>query len=216
MAGPPGRHHARDFLRWACRRELAHDIDIVRPRSPAPGPSVDAELHLAVARRFATDETLPLVDRVAGLFVLCYAQPLARIARLTTSDVAVGDDVCVQFGRTEVKLSEPIGRLAAELAANRRGRATTAAPERSPWLFVGAQPGRPISSAQLGLRLGGYGIDARAARTSLLLDLGAELAPVVLADLLGLSPITAARWVKAAGGEWSSYAAARARGSAGS
>jgi len=72
----------------------------------------------------------------------------------------------------------------------------------SPWLFPGAQPGRPLSADRLGLRLAVYGIDARTARTSLLLDLGAELAPAFLADLLGMHPGTAVRWVRAAGGDW--------------
>jgi hypothetical protein len=43
------------------------------------------------------------------------------------------------------------------------------------------------------------------------LDLATEVPPVVLADLLGMYPNTAVRWVQAAGGEWASYAAVRAR-----
>ncbi|HEV2069602.1 MAG TPA: hypothetical protein VGR26_07410 [Acidimicrobiales bacterium] len=47
------------------------------------------------------------------------------------------------------------------------------------------------------------------ARSSLLLDLAAELSPVVLADLLGMQQRTAVRWVRSASGDWSGYAAAR-------
>jgi len=64
-----------------------------------------------------------------------------------------------------------------------------------------------LSSDQLGIRLVAYGIDARAARTNLMLDLAAEgLSPSFLADLLGMHPGTAVKWVHAAGGDWTGYA----------
>ncbi|HET7486475.1 MAG TPA: hypothetical protein VFJ85_01005 [Acidimicrobiales bacterium] len=213
MAGPPGRKHARGFLRWACRHRLAHDLDIVRRADPNPARSAHADDHLVVAHRFATDATLPLVDRVAGLLLLCYAQPLARLSRLRVDDITAGPTATlVRFGRTQIELSEPVGRLVADLVADRRGRATTGASGQSRWLFVGAQPGRPLGANQLGVRLAAYGIDARAARSALLLDLAGELAPGVLADLLGMHPGTAVRWVRAASGDWSGYAGSRARG----
>ncbi|MDP1807732.1 MAG: hypothetical protein Q8K72_21320, partial [Acidimicrobiales bacterium] len=170
------------------------------------------EAHLALARRFATDTTVALVDRVAGLLLLCYGQPLARMVRLKAEDViADGDRTSIRFGRTEVDLKEPIGELVRELISH-RGRATTGAPERTPWLFPGAHPGRPLSPDQLGLRLASYGIDARAARTNLMLDLASEgLSPSFLADLLGLHPGTAVKWVHAAGGDWTGYVGARRR-----
>ncbi|MDQ6949666.1 MAG: hypothetical protein M3256_26320, partial [Actinomycetota bacterium] len=212
MAGPPSRSQARDFLRWACRRRLAHDLDIVRRPDVIPGRSVDADEHLLLAQRFAYDETLPLVDRVAGLFLLCYGQPLSRLTRLKIGHVTTSSSgTSIRFGRTEVELLEVVGGLVGDLVANRKGRASTGASDQSPWLFPGAQPGRPITSDRLGLRLGAYGIDARAARTSLMLDLAAELGPRFLADLLGMHPGTAVRWVRAANGDWSGYAAARAR-----
>jgi hypothetical protein len=213
LTGPPVRRHARDFLRWACRRRLAHDIDIVRRPNTVPGRSVDAEAHLALARRFASDDTLALVDRVAGLFLLCYGQPLARMVRLTADHVSAEPGATsIRFGRTDVDLPEATGQLVRELIATHRGRAVTGAPERTTWLFPGAHPGRPLSSNQLGVRLSAYGLDARAARTNLMLDLAAEgLAPSFLADLLGLHPGTAVKWVHAAGGDWTGYVAARRR-----
>ena len=213
LAGPPGRRHARDFLRWACRRRLARDIDIIRRPDGVPGRSVDAEAHLALARRFASDTTLPLVDRVAGLFLLCYGQPLARMVRLTADHVtADANGTSIRFGRTEVNLPDPTGQLVRQLIATNPARAVTGAPERTPWLFSGAHPGRPLSPDRLGLRLSAYGLDARAARTNLMLDLASEgLAPSFLADLLGLHPGTAVKWVHAAGGDWTGYVAARSR-----
>lgn len=212
MAGPAARREARDFLRWACRRRLASDIRIVGRPDQVPARSESAGHYLALGRRFADDDTLPLVDRVAGLLLLCYGQNLVRQARLKTADVVVGrDGTSLRFGATEIYLVDPIARLVRDLSAHPQGRARTAAPSVSPWLFGGALPGRPISAEALGRRLQAYGIDAREARNSLLLDLGAELAPAFLADLLGMHPNTAVRWVRAAGGDWAGYAAARAR-----
>ena len=45
-----------------------------------------------------------------------------------------------------------------------------------------------------------------------MLDLAAEgLAPSFLADLLGLHPDTAVKWVHAACGDWTGYVASRSR-----
>jgi len=108
----------------------------------------------------------------------------------------------IRFGRTEVQLADPVARVVRQLQADPQGHATTAASDVSPWLFPGAQPGRPLSADRLGLRLAVYGIDARTARTSLLLDLGAELAPAFLADLLGMHPETAVRHPLGARRRW--------------
>jgi hypothetical protein len=75
-------------------------------------------------------------------------------------------------------------------------------------LFPGHLPGRPLTPARLGQRLGKLGVDARAGRHAALLHLAAELPAAVPADLLHLSPGTAAGWVNNAGGDWSRYAAA--------
>ena len=68
-----------------------------------------------------------------------------------------------------------------------------------------------MTAAALAVRLHAYGINAAHARTTAMLDLAAEFAPVVLADMIGIAPNTAARWVYAAGGHWAAYAADRAR-----
>lgn len=49
------------------------------------------------------------------------------------------------------------------------------------------------------------------AHPTTLIHFGASLPAKVLADLLNLHPNTAVRWVKAAGGDWTSYAASRLR-----
>lgn len=185
---------------------------ILRRRDPTPGRSEDADHLLATARRFATDDTVPLVDRVAGLLLLCYGQTLSRLVRLKRDDVVLGPaGTSIRFGPTETTLADPVDRLVGELQARPQGRAATGAPESSPWLFPGAHPGRPITPDALGIRLTSYGIDAREARNTVLLDLAAELAPAILADLLGMHVTTAVRWMRNAGGDWAGYVGARTR-----
>jgi hypothetical protein len=208
LAGPPLRRDARHFLAWAARRGLVAKLTI-RVLPEHPGDALDAEDRWSIARRLLHDEQLELVDRVAGSFVLLYAQPLSRIAVTTRDQITVEDGaVSVRFATHHLDLPEPLASLVATLATGtRRGHVGIGAPTSSPWLFPGHLPGQPITPARLGQRLARYGIDARAARRAALLQLAAELPAPVLAGSLGITTATAVDWVKAAGGDWANYAA---------
>lgn len=211
LAGPPRRRRAREFLRWACRQHLAKNIDIIRSPDRVPGRSIDPDEQAALARRLITDESVPLNIRVAGTLLLCYGQPLARIVRLRLDHVHDNEDaLAITFGRTDVVLPPVIAEIVRALAAH-PGRAVTGTSDRNQWLFPGQQPGRPLTATGLEEQLHRYGIEARASRNSLMLDFASELPPVVLADLLGIHTNTAVRWVQAAQGDWTAYAAAKAQ-----
>ena len=77
--------------------------------------------------------------------------------------------------------------------------------------FPGLHPGRPLHPGGLGQRLRRIGIPTMPGRRAALLHLAAQLPAAVLAELLHLQPTTAVRWVAAAGGDWSTYAAQVAR-----
>jgi hypothetical protein len=81
--------------------------------------------------------------------------------------------------------------------------------EGDQWLFPGRRPGHPMSPTTMSTRLRNLGIEPRAARNTALLQLGAELPSLVLADLLGVHINTAERWNAAAGARWTNYAATR-------
>lgn len=213
LAGAPWRRDARHFLTWAARRGLVAKL-LIRVQSTRPGDALDAEDRWRIARRLLHDDGLALIERVAGSFVLLYAQPLSRIAVMTQDQISVHDDghVTVRFATHDLEVPEPLARLVATLATGtRRGHIGIGAPASSPWLFPGHLPGRPITAARLGERLGPLGIDARAGRRAALLQLAAELPAPVLAGSLGITTATAVDWVKAAGGDWASYAADTAR-----
>ncbi len=77
------------------------------------------------------------------------------------------------------------------------------------WLFPGRQAGRHQHPDYLRVRLGTLGIDCRVQRRAALLQLASEVPASVLADMLNLSPSTAAKWVERAGGNWTNYVADR-------
>lgn len=209
-SGPPARRHARRFIRWARRQHLCQAIDIVRRRDPVPAPAADVKELAATARRLLADDTIALADRVAGLLVILYGQPLTRVAALEEIHVAQhGKITTLRLGVTPIELPEPFGQLVRQLVATRRSHAALA-DHAGRWLFPGGRPGRHIGADQLETRLNRIGIRARATRTTMLLEHATQLAPAVIADMLGLSPNTAVRWVKAAAGDWNAYAAMRA------
>lgn len=210
-SGPPIRRYARDFLSWAHRCRLCSQLVIVHRPSPLPVPTADMAQLTTIAKRLLVDDTVALVDRVAGLLVICYGQPASRIAELTADRIATHDGMTtLRLGSTDIELPEPIAPLVRELAAHRKGYAVIDAPDAG-WLFPGARPGRPLTAKYLQIRLGRLGIRVRDARSTMLLDYGGTLPPAVIADMLGLHHGTAIRWVKAAAGDWNAYAAARAR-----
>ena len=210
--GPASRRDARHFLAWTAQRRLTATFTISAPPEH-DGDALDADQRWSIARRLLHDDSLELRDRVAGSFVLLYAQPLSRIAVLTHEQItATSATVSVRFGRYAVEIPAPLDQLVATLdATGRRPHTSIGAPTTSTWLFPGHLPGRPITAARLGARLGALGIDARAARRSALIQLAAELPAPVLADTLGIKIATASDWVKTAGGDWSNYAAATSR-----
>jgi hypothetical protein len=209
----PGSRHADDLLRWALRRRHAVGLQVPQRDWLGPPIDIDSDQRWQLARRLLNDPTIGLVDRVAGLLVLLYAQSLAAIVRLTTDHVTVGEDgqVRLRLGQAPVLLVEPLAGLVVRLVAARKGHATVGHPGTSPWLFPGGRPGRPLSSKRLSVRLNRLGIAARQHRSAALLQLAAELPAAVLARLLGVSTDSAARWQRLAAGDWAGYAAQLSR-----
>lgn len=212
LADGPARHAVGAFLKWAHQHQLCRKFDVPVRHQPWPTRTLDPQRHQAIIDHLLDDDSLRASDRVAGLFVACYGQLGARIVRLTTDDIDIGDDrVLVRFGRDWIPLPEPIGGLARVLVAERRGRASTEQPGQSRWLFPGGMPGQPLGSDQMCRRLQAVGVDSLMVRTAAMLDFGAEVPPSIIADVIGVHENVAARWVRAAGGDWAAYVANRSR-----
>jgi hypothetical protein len=110
-----------------------------------------------------------------------------------------------------VPVPGPLATAITQLITDGRSHRGVGSPQQTTWLFPGHLPGRPITPDTLGGRLRALGIYAQTGRRAALLDLAAQLPAAVLADLLGLHPNTAARWMHQAGGDWTRYAAELAR-----
>lgn len=203
----PGAHEARDFLDWALDRELL-DAVVLPGRAPRQGRTLDDDSRWATLQRLLHDEDLDLTDRVAGCLVLAYGQQLTRIVAITRDQLNIADEVAhLQLGPTRIEVPEPLRGLLARLASEGRRYVGTGSPQATPWPFPGLSPGRPLGASHLGERLRRLDIPTMAGRRAALMHLGARLPAAVLADLLGITPSTAVRWVRAAGGDWTTYAA---------
>jgi len=218
----PGQD-GRGFLVWAARQQLLPDLEIRSMSRRLPNRFSSDEERWLLARRLLHDsQGFDLADRVAGCLVLLYAQPLARIVELKVEHVQASDDrtVTLLLGQTRIKIPTPLDRmlvrLPVALPAGAAGRLHS-----QTWLFPGRRANTHLHAQSLARRCGHRGsgradrlhrcgIDPRGCRNTALLQLAAELPAAVLADLLGMHVVTADGWVKAAAGNWSTYAAAHA------
>jgi hypothetical protein len=212
LAGPRAdRHIARAFVRWAIARGLTPKLDFPTGSRSGPTPPVTDHDRVALARQLLHDPSIAVRDRVAGVLIVLFAQPVGRIARLIVDDITVVDEsVAVRFGDTAITLPEPLASDLRVLIADRRGCVAAAVPE-SRWLFPGGSPGQPISERVLSLRLKRIGVDCPEARRTALLQLAGQMPAALVADLLGVHVATATQWAQIAGRTWSDYPALRAQ-----
>jgi hypothetical protein len=208
----PGQ--AADFLAWVIRHR--HCPTLVLPRQsrqhPAPGNGNEQE-RLQLLARLLTDDTLELVDRVAGSLVLLLAQPVSRVAALTLDDIESREGtVWLRLGDQPVQLPEPLGSLLVALSGQRR-HMTTAAHPASPWLFPGNAPGQALGMQQLRGRLSRLGVTISGRQAALRSLLG-EIPVPVLAEVLGYHAQTLTRRATDLAADWAGYAATRVRDTA--
>lgn len=201
------RRELGHFIRWAKAQKLT-TLDLPAIRWAGPQQAIDTESRWEHARRLLHDDTIKPEDRVAGLFVLLYAQWPAAISRLTIDHINTNDHtVRLRLGREPVDLPEPLAGLVLHLVATRRGHGRLGDQGTSRWLFPGGEPGRPVSSYQLTERLRHLGIRPGQSRSTALFQLATELPAALLARILGIHISVAVAWQRASAGDWAAYAA---------
>jgi hypothetical protein len=204
--GPPSSPEVGDFINWAHQHRLIGEL-VIAPRRILDGPATDSDTRWAIVRRLLHDDTARLAERVAGCLVAIYGQQLSRIVSITTEQVSRhGQSTRLLLGATYIEVPEPLGAMLVELAISRPPKNSVLDLPATTWLFPGLDPGRALSASYLGGRLRLLGVPTMPTRKSALIHLAAQLPAAVLADLLGISPGTAVRWVAVAGGDWSTYA----------
>jgi hypothetical protein len=201
------RREAGHFVRWAKKQKLTR-LDFPAVKWDGPQRVIDTEARWKHARRLLHDHTIKPEDRVAGLLVLLYAQWPSAVSRLTLDHIQTkGNEVRLRLGREPVVLPEPLASLILKVVDNRRGHAAIGDQRKSPWLFPGGQPGRPISTYQLNDRLRQLGLHPGQARSTALFQLATELPAAMLTRLLGIHISVAVAWQRASSGDWANYAA---------
>jgi hypothetical protein len=211
LTATPSGYYAREFLAWAA--DHGHCQSFTLPRPPRRlGTASDPDQRWEIVSRLLHDNTLHLIDRVAGCMVLLFGQQQSKIAEMTIDQISqTGDTVTIRLGRHHIPVPDPLGELLLQLIHDGKSHVGIGSPTHTRWLFPGGLPGRPITASRLAERLRAIGIPTRAARRAALTDLAAQLPAAVLADLLGLHPTTAVKWMNQAGADWSRYAAEIAR-----
>jgi integrase len=206
-AGSSTRLHSRSFLSWAIRTHRRPTLRLPPDHHAAPQPMPEGE-RLDLLSRFLSDESIDLVDRVAGCLVLLYALPVSRINRLATGDFAPSEDgLSLRISDDLVPVPAPLAALIGRLAERRRNVTGAGHPD-SDWLFPGGRAGQPIEPDQLALRLNRLGV-TRAARTAALDALLATVPAPVLAKLLDRKPWRVAERSKLLATDWRNYVALR-------
>jgi hypothetical protein len=199
------------FLAWAANAGTLTD-GLTLPARADSQPAVTLSDHdrWAQVELLIHDNTIRLYCRVAGLFLLLFAQPLARICRMRAAQVREQADgrLTVTFDTFPVELPEPLDQLVRE-HLTRRGQASYASrPDH--WLFPGGTPGKHLATENIRRQLVERGIQPLTARNAAMFQLAAEIPTPILADVLGVAANTAARWAALASRDWSQYTAQRA------
>lgn len=201
--GPAGRRSVRPFIAWLQRNRTDHGLRVPSDPPATRVLALDDRQRLASLRGLLADDTLPAHLRVAGCLVALYAQPAARIVRLTATDLQISDDTAtIRLGGDFVALPTRLRSAAVELLDR-----VAAAHDR--WLFPGRSAGQPAHPSHLARRLKGLGVPVARARPSALAALAHRIPAPVLADLLGLSAQTACKAGADLKVDYASYVARR-------
>lgn len=210
LARHPGRGPTlAPFCDWTSRTGITPALQV--PTTPKTLPDVTLSDHQrwAHVERLLHDDTISGYARIAGLFILLFAQPLSRVARMRPEQITLRDDgtVTITFDTVAIELPDPLDRLVLE--QHTQATADRHNQHQNPWLFPGRHAGRHLATENFRRHLVAAGIHPAEARKAAMFQLAAEVPTPVLADLLGLAPGTASRWAALAARDWSQYTARR-------
>jgi hypothetical protein len=198
------------FIAWLRTTSTNTALRIPTPAPYTPAVTVSDAKRWSDVKRLLHDDAIRPYTRIAGLFTLLFAQPLARIVAMSTQQVALNDDgrVSVTFQSIPIEMPAPVDRLVRE-HLERRGK-TLYAGRDTGWLFPGGNPGRPLETENIRNQLVAVGIHPYESRKAALYQLAGEVPAPVLAELIGITPKNAVGWAKLAARDWSGYLTHRA------
>jgi hypothetical protein len=192
------------FLRWAVRARVMPRHTITR-RPPAPAVTIAQRDRLGLIQTLLKADDMPTRERIVGLIVLLYAQPLSRIVRMIYTDILLtGNDVFIKFGEPPSPVPQPLADLLrgflAQRSAYRGPNANTV------WLFPGLRANQPLHHRTLANTLRKYAVPAQISRTTTLHQLVLDVPTPVVASMLNYHQGATARIAAENGGTWGRYA----------
>ncbi|RRQ26231.1 recombinase XerD [Rhodococcus sp. Eu-32] len=204
--GPTTRHLVRTFFVWATAARINRTVTIGH-RQPEPPATFtqDERLHWIRELLIGTSESLPY--RVAGVLLLLYAQPIAKIAALRAEHVTqAGHGLQIALGTEPVSVPEPFARLLRQHIAT---RTTLVTGTDTGWLFPSRFTGRHLHPGTVTDRLRALGIPLLGARRAALRELVIHVPPPIAAEMLGYSYSMVHRHAELAAQQWNRYPAQR-------
>lgn len=211
LARHPGRATALNgFVSWLRDSRINTKLTVPQRKHTLPTITLSDQDRWRNVETLLHGDTIRRYVRIAGLFMLLFAQPLSKICHMRTGQVHLGDNrVTVEFDSVPVEMPRPLDTLIRE-QTHTRGNASYAGRDNG-WLFPGGIPGRPLNTGYIRSQLVDVGIHPQTSRHAALFQLAAEIPAPVLADLVGININTATRWAALAARSWTGYIAERAR-----
>lgn len=209
--GPTTRTAIRTFFVIAERTHLNTKIT-VQHRTARTSPSLTQDQRLTWIRELLTGDSQSLPDRVGGLLLLLYAQPLVKIVALK---INVIDDkpegMTITLGHKPTDVPQPFATLIRTHIARRPNLRTAGGPD-SPWLFPSPLAGRHMNPNTMTYRLRDLGVNVLGARNRAIDELVLQVPPSLVAQALGYSTQVAFLHADKTAEPWARYAGRRIAG----
>lgn len=204
QSGPTTRHLIRTFFVWCHANHINTGVEIGH-RSAKTTPALTDEQRLQWIKQLMRGDVTSLHQRVAGLLMLIYAQPVTRIVALRVGNLQLTPtELRITLGTEPAPVPAPFAILIYELLEHRPNLQTTG--NDTMYLFPGYRPGRHLHAQTVMKELRRHGIDLRGGRNSALGNL-VKLAPAsIVADMLGYSYQVTERHAALAATTYSRYA----------
>ncbi|MEP9394272.1 hypothetical protein ABLE94_18730 [Gordonia sp. VNK1] len=203
-SGPTTRHLIRTFFVW-CRAMQINTTVTIEHRYAKTTPSLTDDQRLQWIQTLMRGDVTSLHQRVAGLLMLLYAQPIGRIVTLQIGDLELTPtELRIRLGTDPTPVPAPFAVLIYELLEHRPNLQTAGADTM--YLFPGYRPGRHLHPQTVMHTLRRLGINVRGSRNSALDNLVALAPAPIVADMLGYSHQVTARHAALAAATYARYA----------
>jgi hypothetical protein len=202
--------HEYAFVTWLRDSRVNTALTISDAPRKRPAVTVSDTQRWAAVDRLLHDTTLRRYTRLGGLLTVLFAQPLARIVAMRTSQITVTDDqtVSVTFNTIPIQMPPVLDELIRDHLQH-RGKSLYASRDTG-WLFPGGTPGHHLATENIRSQLVAIGIKPYENRKATLFHLAGDIPSPVLAELIGITNNNAAEWAALAARDWTNYVAERA------